>query len=59
MTFSYAANRSAFKKISMVKKDPSVLCLWSSTLQLNEEQRSSLFAAIKNNFQLIQGPPGS
>ena len=41
-----------------IKQDPSVFALWSSTKELNSEQRNSVFTAIKNKFQLIQGPPG-
>ena len=52
------AAHSVLKKTTLVKKDPSVFSLWSSTQQLNVKQHDSLFAAIKNKFQLIQGPPG-
>ena len=54
-----SANRSVQKKMSRIKQDPLVFALWShGQQQLNGKQRNSLLAAIKNKFQLIQGPPG-
>ena len=51
---------SIYKKTALVKRDPLVFALWPNTQNrnLNGKQNSSLLAAIKNKFQLIQGPPG-
>lgn len=52
------AKRSASKKKSRIEQDPLVFTLWTRGQKLNMEQSDSLFTAIKNKFQLIQGPPG-
>ena len=53
------AFHSALKNTTLVKKDPSVLALWSSAQKLNEKQCDSILSAVKKKFQLIQGPPGN
>ena len=53
------ANHSAINKAQRIRQDPLVFGLWShDQRELNEEQRDSIFTAIRNKFQLIQGPPG-
>ena len=46
--------------VDKIFEDQPVLALWSNDqLKLNPEQKKSLCNAIKNKFQLIQGPPGN
>ena len=46
--------------LDKIFKDKSVLALWSNGHhRLNREQTQSLRTAVKNKFQLIQGPPGN
>ena len=43
---------------SLLKEHPNILTLWNKRKRLNEIQREALCCALKNRFQLIQGPPG-
>ena len=42
----------------LLKEHPNILNLWTKRKMLNEIQREALCCALKNRFQLIQGPPG-
>ena len=42
----------------LLKEHPKILNLWTKRKMLNEIQREALCCALKNRFQLIQGPPG-
>ena len=42
----------------LLKEHPNILNLWNKRKALNEIQREALCCALKNRFQLIQGPPG-
>ena len=48
-------------RLFKIKRDPLVDKLWTGKQpqSMNEEQKESLKIAIKNKFQLIQGPPGN
>ena len=59
LTFLLLAHHSVLKKTTLIKRDPLVFALWSNTKKLNGTQCSSVYTAIRNKFQLIQGPPGN
>ena len=46
---------------TLIKGDPLVLKLWTGGQHqsINGEQHKSVGAALRNKFQLIQGPPGN
>ena len=43
---------------SLLREHPNILNLWTKHSKLNEMQLEAVVCALKNKFQLIQGPPG-
>lgn len=44
--------------LQIMKTDPLACQIWDSEVQLNDLQKEAVERALKNKFQLIQGPPG-
>ena len=44
--------------LQIMKTDPLACQVWDTGVQLNDLQKIGVEHALKNKFQLIQGPPG-